>query len=226
MKPHLMKSRIALRGIVPPAARVLLVGAVTALLALGHAGAARAQSVFMIDQRFGSIDFSVDHLGLFTSHGDFRRFTGTLAIDTAKPERSSISVNIDAASVDMDSPDGLTMVRSPDYFDVVGHPAITFQSTGVALTGPDHYRIVGNIRIRDVTRPMTLEAVLTGHPKGPSGPMSEFVVEGNLHRGEFGMVADQNFVSDTVHIHITARIGLDHLPKATEGQAATARDAG
>jgi polyisoprenoid-binding protein YceI len=64
---------------------------------------AQAQGVFQIDQRFASINFSVDHLGLFTSHGDFARFMGRLAIDPARPELTSITVNIDAQSVDLDS---------------------------------------------------------------------------------------------------------------------------
>jgi polyisoprenoid-binding protein YceI len=173
----------------------------------------KAETVFPLDQRYGSIDFSVDHLGLLTSHGDFRRFSGSLTIDAEHPERTGIRVMIDAQSVDMDSSDGLTMVRSADYFDVDRHPVITFESGRVMAVNTDHYRIDGTIRIRDVARPLTLDAVLTGHPRGPSGPMSEFVVDGTLNRGEFGMVADRNFVSDTVHIHVTARIALDHAPK-------------
>jgi polyisoprenoid-binding protein YceI len=175
----------------------------------GRAGA-QTQGVFKIDQRYGSIQFSVDHLGLFTSHGDFQRFMGTLAIDPARPELTTISVTIDAQSVDLDSPEGLSMVRSPDYFDVTAHPSIAFRSTGVAVTAPDHYRISGNIEIRGVTRPMTLDAVLAGLDKTPAGPMSEFVVDGAINRTDFGMVADQSFVSPTVQVHIRARIALDH----------------
>ncbi|MBS0561318.1 MAG: YceI family protein [Proteobacteria bacterium] len=195
-----------------------------ALLCCPAAG--RAGTVFPIDQRYGSIDFSVDHLGLFTSHGDFRRFSGTLTIDTEHPERTEIKVMIDAQSVEMDSSDGQAMVRSADYFDVDRHPVIVFRSGRVRQESPDHYRIEGTIRIRDIERPITLEAVLTGHPRGPSGPASEFVVDGSLNRGEFGMVSDRNFVSDTVHIHVTARIALDHVPRLPAGQAAAAPNAG
>jgi polyisoprenoid-binding protein YceI len=177
---------------------------------------AQRQGVFQIDQRFGSIAFSVDHLGLFTSHGGFQRFMGTLAIDPARPELTTITVKIDAQSVDLDSPEGLSMVRSPDYFDVAEHPVILFRSTGVAVTSPDHYRIAGTIEIRGVTRPMQLDAVLTGQDKTPAGPVSEFAVDGTINRGEFGMVADQSFVSEIVQVHIRARIALDH-PAAGAG---------
>jgi polyisoprenoid-binding protein YceI len=199
--------------------RIRLLAIVLAVCAtLPGLARAQTQGVFLIDQRFGSIEFSVDHLGLFTSHGDFQRFMGTLAIDPARPELTTINVRIDAQSVDMDSADGLSMVRSPDYFDVAEHPAITFQSTGVAVTAPDHYRIAGTIEIRGVRRPMTLDAVLAGHDKGPSGPVSEFVVNGTLNRGDFGMVANQNFVSETVQVRIRARIALDHpAPVANAG---------
>ena len=182
-------------------------------------GLARAQSqgVFAIDQRFGSIEFSVDHLGLFTSHGDFARFMGSLAIDPARPELTTITVKIDAQSVDLDSAEGLSMVRSPDYFDVAAHPVITFRSTGVMVVAPDHYRIMGNIEIRGVTRPMTLDAVLAGLDKTPAGPVSEFDVDGSINRGDFGMVADQNFVSETVQVHIRAMIALDHPAPVASG---------
>jgi len=191
----------------PSSPTAVMLAIMAALICLPGA-AARAQTIFEINQRYGSIQFSVDHLGLFTSHGDFQRFMGTLAIDPQRPERTRIDVKIDAQSVDMDSPDGLTRVRSPDYFDVTDHPVITFMSTGVTLTAPDHYRIAGNIEIRGVSRPLTLDAVLAGRDKGPNGPFSEFVVDGAINRGEFGMVADQNFVSEVVQVHITARIAL------------------
>jgi polyisoprenoid-binding protein YceI len=182
-------------------------------------GGARAQTegVFQIDQRFASIQFSVDHLGLFTSHGDFQRFMGSLAIDPARPELTSITVKIDAQSVDLDSAEGLSMVRSPDYFDVADHPTIIFRSTGVAVTGPDHYRISGTIEIRGVTKPLTLDAVLAGRDRTPTGPVSEFNVDGQINRGDFGMVADQSFVSQTVQVHIRARIALDHPAPAANG---------
>jgi polyisoprenoid-binding protein YceI len=196
----------------------LLFGLAVALCGgLSGAVAAQTQGVFKIDQRFGSIQFSVDHLGLFTSHGDFQRFMGTLAIDPARPELTMISVRIEAQSVDLDSPEGLSMVRSPDYFDVVQHPVIAFQSTGVAVTAPDHYRIMGNIEIRGVSKPLTLDAVLAGLDKTPAGPVSEFVVDGTINRGDFGMVADPTFVSQTVQVHIRARIALDHPAPATNG---------
>jgi polyisoprenoid-binding protein YceI len=202
----------------------------TLLLALAMGGAlsarAAAQTVFAIDQRYGSIEFSVDHLGLFTSHGGFQRFAGTLAIEPARPEQTRIAVRIDAQSVDMDSADGLTMVRSPDYFDVAGHPEIDFNSTSVAVTSPDHYRIMGTIVIRGVARPMTLDAVLAGRERGPSGPFSEFVVDGTINRSEFGMTADQNFVSDTVQVHIKARIALDHSTPTAAPTVANAPHAG
>ncbi len=178
---------------------------------------AQSQGVFAIDQRFGTIEFSVDHLGLFTSHGDFRRFMGSLAIDPARPELTMISVKIDAQSVDLDSAEGLTMVRSPDYFDVTAHPVIAFKSTGVTVVGPDHYRIAGTIEIRGISRPMTLDAMLTGEDKTAAGPVSEFAVNGTINRGEFGMVADQSFVSEMVQVHIRARIALDHPGPAGSG---------
>ncbi len=204
--PAAAPRREAMRG----SLRVLAMLVLCLAASLGMGCSARAQGIYKIDQRFGSIDFSLDNFGLFTVHGGFQRFAGTLTIDPSRPEQTSIVVKIDAKSVDMDSADGLTMVRSPDYFDVADHPEIDFHSTDVTVTSPDHYRIDGAIEIRGVTKPMILDAVLTGRAPGPSGPVSEFVVKGAINREAFGMVADQSFVSDTVQVRIRARIVLDH----------------
>jgi polyisoprenoid-binding protein YceI len=66
-------------------------------------GSARAEESYSIDQTFGSIAFSVRHLGLFSSQGQFRRFGGTLLLDAHHPEWTKISVDVDATSADMSS---------------------------------------------------------------------------------------------------------------------------
>ena len=73
---------------------------------------ARAESLYTIDQRFGSIEFTVGHLGLFTSHGRFTKFDATLTIDPVHPERTRIVVEVNAVSVDMPWQDGVAMLRS------------------------------------------------------------------------------------------------------------------
>lgn len=187
---------------------------VAALMLLGAVGLgapAHAQGVYRIDQQFGGIEFTVQNLGLFDSHGVFDRFMGNLIIDPAHPDRTQIDVDVDANSVSMPWDQGVAMLRSEDFFDVGKYPDIHFTSSAVRQVSPDHYRVDGQLRIRGVAQPQTLDAVLTDRHLDPArgADVADFVVSGVLKRSAFGMVADPGFISDTVTIRIHARIVLD-----------------
>lgn len=177
---------------------------------------AQAQGLYAIDQRYGAIEFTVDHLGLFTSRGGFRSFAARLMMDPGRPEQTRIDVNIDAGSVDMSWREALEMLRSPDYFDIRDHPRISFTSTAVVPVAPDRYRIQGLLMLRGVTRPQTLEATLVDRHADPGGggDVANFVVKGTLDRTAFGMTANRDFVSDMVDLLIRVRLALGHAAHA------------
>jgi polyisoprenoid-binding protein YceI len=173
--------------------------------------AAVAGATYAIDQRFGEIAFQVRHLGLFSSHGTFRRFSGQLTIDEAHPENTRITVTIDTGSVAMDWAQAVAMLRGPAYFDVQRYPAARFASTRVVALAPDRYEIDGTLTLRGITRPVVLQAALIGrHPaEVPGVEIAAFVVTGQLRRSLFGMTADRVFVSDRVDLRIDARVRLE-----------------
>ena len=181
------------------------------IVAVSGCNSAAAQGRYSLDQHVGSIAFSVGHLGLFSSHGEFHRFTATLALDRVHPERTTIAVDVDARSIDMAWQDGADKLRSPAYFDVRDYPDVRFTSVSVAQDGPDSYAINGRIEIRGVTQPLSLEAKLVGRPMlaGQDAQTADFVVTGHLKRSAFGMTADPLFISDNVDITIAAHIELD-----------------
>jgi polyisoprenoid-binding protein YceI len=172
---------------------------------------AHSEELYSLDQRFGSIEFSVRHLGLFSSHGEFRRFAANLAFDRNYPEHTRISVDVDARSVDMPWQDGAEKLRSAAYFDVRDYPDIRFTSTAVVPETPDTYTIRGRLEIRGVTQPWTLHAKLVGRgvDSARDANIADFVVTGHLKRSAFSMTADPLFISDDVKIIIRARIQLD-----------------
>lgn len=175
----------------------------------GWAPGAHAATTYAIDQRFGDIDFSVSHLGLFHSQGSFRRFTGQLTIDEAAPRQTRINVVIDTRSVEMGWSDGAAMLRSPPYFDVAQYPNARFTSTRVLPEGAGRYEIDGALQLRGTTQPVVLHAALRNRHKGAAGDeVADFVVTGVLRRSAFGMTADRTFISDKVHLRIDARVRL------------------
>ncbi len=186
-----------------------------ALLLLGRATAVAAATSYDIDQRYGSVGFSVSELGLFDTEGNFRKFAGRIAIDPADPTLTKIDVAIDVASVAMSSAQAAKLVLSPAYFDVGEHPAIRFRSTSVAAIGPNRYRVSGLLRIRGVTHPQQLMAVLTAEKiVGKDPPTAYFTVTGKLHRSAFGMTANGNFLGDVVRIVIHIHLALPEIAQA------------
>lgn len=179
-------------------------------LALVSGQPARAQQNYRLDQRFGTIGFSVSHLGLFSSQGEFRRFQAHLRLDEAHPERTRISVEVDARSEMMAWQQATDMLRSKDFLDVHRHPLVRFTSTAVLSVAPDRYRIQGELRLRGITRPLVLWARLVGRHVDPRrhDEQADFVVTGSLQRSAFGMTADQTFISDRVTLTIKAHLEL------------------
>ncbi|MGH7084287.1 MAG: YceI family protein [Acetobacteraceae bacterium] len=108
---------------------------IMALLLPGRAATAASAQHYTIDQRYGSVGFSVSELGLFDAVGNFRKFAGELAIDPTNPDRSRIDVVIAVGSVAMSSERAARMVLSPAYFDVERYSEIHFRSTSVQAMG-------------------------------------------------------------------------------------------
>jgi polyisoprenoid-binding protein YceI len=169
--------------------------------------AARPAVFYPIDERAGEIGFSVGYFGLFHPSGRFRHFSGSLSFDPAHPERTSMSVDIDAQSVEMSWDEGVATLRSADYFDVLHYRTIRFRSTGITPIGQGRYQLIGSLEIRGVTHPQILDAVLSRSGTGAGG--DEYVITGQLSRSAFGMTADRGLVSDNVELTIVARIAPD-----------------
>ena len=194
------------------AARWRLAPALFALLALPVPARPNlaALHTYGIDQRYGTIDFSVEQLGLFAADGSFRRFHGTLTLDPAHPDHSHIDVVVAAGSADMTSAQAEAMLRSPAYFDVAQFPDIHFVSTAISKQGADRFVLRGKLSIRGVTRPETLTAKLTREQPDPAkhAKIADFAVSGTLKRSDFGMTANRDFIGDTVTLNISLRLML------------------
>ena len=180
------------------------------LLSLVLTQLASAQDTYALDPQHARIGFSVSHMGLFTSEGNFRRFDSQLAIDTANPAHTRITVRIDAASASMTLAEGEDMLRSPAYFDVAQYPDIRFRSTAISARSPTEYAILGELQMRGVTRPVTLTAKLVNRQRNAANTLEtvDFVVTGTVQRSAFGMVADPSFVADDITLNILARLQL------------------
>lgn len=121
---------------------------------------AAAQS-FTADPAHTYPSFEVSHFGFSKMRGKFDKSTGKATLNRAA-RKGSVEVSVDMASVDTGNAKLNTHLRSPDFFDVDMFPAMTFKSADFKFDGDQLTAVNGQLTIRDVTRPVTLN-VLSFH---------------------------------------------------------------
>lgn len=137
-----------------------------------------------IDSSHTTVAFAVKHMGLFTTRGQFKKITGSIETNE-QGAPSKIGVAIDATSIETGEAQRDAHLRSPDFLDVEQYPELRFVSTQIEALGGNQYRIHGGLTIRNVTKPVVLEAELTPPVKDPWGLTWNQVLElGALLVGE------------------------------------------
>lgn len=144
--------------------RLFLVAALTLAVAARATGA----ETHVIDPVHSSIGFSIRH---FVSKvpGKFNKFQGTITVDRENLARSSAEATIDLASIDTGNQKRDDHLRSADFFDATKYPKMTFKSTSWKKTGENTYDVVGDLTLKDVTKPVTLKVTLLGFGPGMGG---------------------------------------------------------
>ena len=145
-------------------------------------------STWTVDPAHSIVEFAVKHLVITTVKGRFRDFEGTIQIDESRPENSVVSASIDVASVDTNTPDRDAHLRSDDFFNAERYPKITFRSTSLERLDGTHYKVRGDLTIRDVTKQVVLDAEFEGEVNDPWGHRrAAFTATTQISRHEFGV---------------------------------------
>ena len=140
-----------------------------------------------IDKSHSEATFQVRHL-LTKVRGRFSDFDGTIDLDEAQPEQGSVSITIQAASIDTNEPARDTHLRSADFFSAEEYPTLSFTSTGIAPAGGDRFEVTGDLSIRGVTKRIVVPVTLLGTAKDPWGnDRLAFEAEFTINRKEFGL---------------------------------------
>lgn len=121
---------------------------------------------YRIDPSHSNAAFSIKHMMIAKVHGGFEKMNGKFVYDAENPTRSAVDVTIDTASINTRESQRDTHLRSADFFDVEKYPTIRFQSTRFEGS-PGDLRVVGDLTIHGVTRPVTLEL------EGPTEEMKD-----------------------------------------------------
>ncbi len=147
-----------------------------------------SNTLWNFDYAHSTVNFVARHMVVARVFGRFSRFSGKLSVDPANMVDGGVEVELEAASIDTNNPDRDNHLRSPDFLDVARYPKISFKSTRVEGTGGASFRLHGELTIRDVTKPVVLEARNLGSLKDPWGLQRVlFNAKGTVNRADFGI---------------------------------------
>ncbi len=149
--------------------------------------AAAAPEVWNIDTSHSTVGFSVRHNIVAKANGRFTDFNGTLTLDPAKLEEARIDVTIDATTINTDNEKRDGHLKSPDFFDVVKYPTITFKSTGVKPKDKETGVVMGDLTINGVTKPVELAYTVLGFTEAWGGHRAGFEATTSINRKDFNV---------------------------------------
>jgi len=140
---------------------------------------------FNIDPTHSRVGFSVRHAMVTKVRGSFTEFAGSGTVDNGS---ASLSIEITASSINTAQPDRDGHLQSPDFFDVANFPKLSFVSTSIKDAGADKVVVEGDLTIKDVTKPISIEFEYTGTATDPYGN-ARFGFEGSseINRKDFGL---------------------------------------
>jgi polyisoprenoid-binding protein YceI len=187
--------------------------------------AAPAADFYKIDSDHTSVVFSAAHNGLSYTYGMFRDAYGQYQIDAANPANCRFQFVIRADSLDTNNAERDKHLRSSDFFDVQQYPEITFDSTRCELaTSPDGgkvYKLVGDLNLHGVKRPIPVLLRMLGEGPGASGKdrRTGFLCQLELKRSDFRMtnLLEKNLVGDAVGITVSFEGILQTQPAGAPG---------
>jgi polyisoprenoid-binding protein YceI len=148
-------------------------------------------STWTIDASHSEAEFAVKHLMISTVKGHIPAMEGTLTLDESNLAASAVAVEFDVASIDTRTTMRDDHLRSADFFDAEKFPTMTFRSSEVTAATLDdgaRFTMTGDLTIRDVTRPVTLDVTVGGRGRDPWGnDRVAFSASTKIDRREFGL---------------------------------------
>lgn len=157
-----------------------------------------------IDPTHTEVGFVARHLMVSKVRGSFTDVAGT--VEVADDIRASVAnVTIKTASVSTGTPDRDAHLRGEDFFDSEAHPDMTFVSTSF-----DGATLAGDLTIKGVTRPVSLDVEFTGLATDPWGnEKAAFEAQGELNRTDWGLTWNANLEKGGVLVSEKIKLVLD-----------------
>lgn len=156
------------------------------------------------DKPHSQLAFTVTHLGISDVSGTFNDFDVT--VNSVKPDFSDASFELTAkiASIDTRVEARNNHLKSADFFDAANYPELTFKSTSLKKQGKNSYKLSGDLTMRGITKPVTMNLKYRGATQNPMSKATTvgFQLDGIIKRSDFSVGADfpAPILSDEVNI--------------------------
>ena len=161
---------------------------------------------YKVDPAHTQVAWEVNHMGFSLLEGLFGASAGTLTIDPAKPAATAVDVTFQVDQLSVTSGAFATHLKSDQIFDVAKYPTARFVSTAVTPRGAGRASVTGNLTIKGITKPVTLDATFVGAGASPMNKKLNigFGATTTIKRSDFGVGLAAPMVSDEVRLHIHA----------------------
>ncbi len=181
-----------------------------------------ANANWQVDGAHSTVGLTVRHMVISKVRGRFGKWSAKLALDTQDLSRSSVDVEIEAASIDTGVADRDAHLRSPDFLDAEKYPTLRYRSRRVEPGAGNALRVVGDLTIRGVTREVVLAVEYGGQGKDPWGNQRVgFTATASLNRKDFGLTWNQALETGGVLVadKVDVEIELQAIQQAAEKAA-------
>ena len=165
---------------------------------------------YTIDPTHTATVFTWNHFGFSTPSANFSDIQGTISVDNARPVNSAVNVTIPLSSLNTNVKALDDHLKNADFFDAEKYPNITFKSTKVQALGQNKYKITGDLTVKNVTKPVVLDAVLNKqgvHPMTKAESIG-FNATTSFDRSAFGVGAYVPNVGDKITVNITTEASV------------------
>lgn len=163
---------------------------------------------WLIDNVHTHIGFSVKHMMVSTVRGQFKQYRASINLDPEDFARSTFEADIDVTSIDTGVAQRDEHLRTSDFFDAASFPTIHFASRRIEPKGDGEFLVHGDITLRGVTQPITLEVEFHGVSKNPYGQtVAGLSARGSLNRKDFGV--SYNAVLEAGGVAISDKVKLE-----------------
>lgn len=165
-----------------------------------------AAGTYQVDPAHTQVTWEVNHMGFSMLQGQFGAQGGSITIDPKRPAATKVDVTFAINDLSVTSAQFATHLKSADFFDAAQHPTARFVSTSVTPRGATKATLNGNLTIKGVTKPVSLDVTFVGAGTNPMSKKANvgFTATGTIKRSDFGVGAYAPVVSDNVKLTVQA----------------------